>query len=224
MDKPIRGENLRKYIVTLSGDERAMLNDIVHCGPPQRYRVRRAWILLKLDSIPENKGWTRESIAKEHGVTRSTVLFIAKRFVENGFEAALERKEKKNRRGRKKDLERTAEILAIINSEPPENYERWTVRLVTEKYNSSCVVRKVTEKVVRLILTTNGVNLRMYRPVKLVGWRAKAVELIASAPPDGRPRWTCSLIAKELVRAGVVNHLTKNAVWIALKKMNISLE
>lgn len=216
--------SLREHIVTLSDDERAILSDIVSRGPPQRYRVRRALVLLKLDNIPDNKGWTYEEISEQCGIASTSVKNIAKRFVQGGFEAALERKEQRTSRGWKKDAsERTKVILAIVGSAPPEGQSRWTIRLVKERYNALCDTELVSEAVVHKILTDNGVDLRELASLNLTGWRAAAVELIKSAPPDGRTRWTCQLIAEELIRTGVVSQLAGGTVWLALKRMNVSL-
>jgi len=43
-----------KYRVTLSGDERERLQNLIRKGKTAGYRIRRAQILLALDEIPEN--------------------------------------------------------------------------------------------------------------------------------------------------------------------------
>ena len=51
-----------------------------------------AQILLKLDEKPENKSWTYDRIKEAFGASHSTTANIAKRFVMEGLDAALERK------------------------------------------------------------------------------------------------------------------------------------
>lgn len=54
----------RKYIVTLGMEERETLEKLVQKGKVSGYRIRHAQILLRLDNIPENQGWTGEKIAQ----------------------------------------------------------------------------------------------------------------------------------------------------------------
>ena len=54
-----------KYIVTLTDEERNMLQDLIAKGRTQGYRIKHAQILLKLDEIPENREWTLQLIADE---------------------------------------------------------------------------------------------------------------------------------------------------------------
>ena len=43
-----------KYIVTLTKVDQKMLRGLIEKGQTQRYRIKYAQILLKLDEIPEN--------------------------------------------------------------------------------------------------------------------------------------------------------------------------
>lgn len=55
-----------KYIVTLTSEERAALHELISKGKTQRYRIRHAQILLKLDEISENQKWTYEAIREAY--------------------------------------------------------------------------------------------------------------------------------------------------------------
>lgn len=107
-----------KYIVTLTPEERSQLKGLVAKGKTQGYRIKHAQILLKLDEIPENQQWTYEAIREAYGATPYTISQIAKRFVTEGLEAALGRKEQGNRH-RKVDGNVEARILAIACSDAP---------------------------------------------------------------------------------------------------------
>lgn len=65
-------------------------------------------------------------------VNACTVSEIAKRFVEEGIESALSRKEQANR-PRKIDGKVEAHIVAIACSEAPEGRERWTLQLIADE-------------------------------------------------------------------------------------------
>jgi len=84
-----------KYIVTLTDEERQDLRGLIQKGQTQGYRIKHAQILLKLDQKPENKTWTYDRIKEANGASRNTIAGIAKRYVMEGMEAALGRKEEK---------------------------------------------------------------------------------------------------------------------------------
>ena len=119
----------RKYIVTLQGEERTMLEKLIEKGKVSGYRMRHAGILLKLDEIAENREWTGKAIAKAHNTNENSVTHIAKRFVEEGLESALNPKTHNNH-ARKVDGEVEAKVIALACSNPPSGHERWSVRLL----------------------------------------------------------------------------------------------
>ena len=122
----------KKYYVTLSDEEREYLNELIQRGKVAGYRIKHAQILLKLDEIPQNEGWSQEKIGEAYGTGIMTVSGIAKRYVLEGMEAALGRKEQENRY-RKIDGDIEAKIVAIACSEAPEGRERWTLELIAQE-------------------------------------------------------------------------------------------
>ena len=85
-----------RYIVILTNDEIQEMKALIQKGG-KGYRIKHAQILLKLDQTPENKKWTYDCIKDAYGASRRTIAGIAQRFVMEGMEAALGRKEQKNR-------------------------------------------------------------------------------------------------------------------------------
>ena len=83
-----------RYIVTLTDNEMQELKALEQKGG-KGYRIRHAQILLKLDQKPENEAWTYDRIKDAYGASHSTIAGIAKRFVTEGMEAALGRKNRK---------------------------------------------------------------------------------------------------------------------------------
>lgn len=55
------------------------------------------------------------------------------------------------------------------------------------------------------------------------GGEAQLTVLACSTPPEGRSRWTLSLLAGKLIELKVVNTISGEAVREHLKKMNLSL-
>ena len=82
----------KKYTVNLSDNEREDLEYIIGRGHNAAYKIKYAYILLKVDET--SHGWTDEKAAEAFSAHKSTVADVRRRFTEQGLEAALERKTK----------------------------------------------------------------------------------------------------------------------------------
>ena len=147
-----------KYIVTLSDEERNMLQELIAKGRTQGYRIKHAQILLKLDEIPENREWTYAKIKEAYHATPHTICQIAKRFVTGGVEMALGRKEQANRY-KKVDGRVEAHIIAIACSEAPEGRERWTLQLIADELVRLGVVESISDTAVMDTLKKTNLSL-----------------------------------------------------------------
>lgn len=132
-----------RYIVTLTDVEIQELKTLVQKGG-KGYRIKHAQILLKLDHKPENEAWTYDRIKDAYGASRTTIAGVAKRFVREGFEAALGRKKQENRR-RKVTGDVEARICAIACSEAPEGASRWTMQAIADELIRLEVVDYITD-------------------------------------------------------------------------------
>lgn len=103
--------------------------------------------MLKLDQKPENEGWTYDRIKDAYGASRSTIAGVAKRFVMEGMEAALGRKEQKNRH-RKVTGDVEARICTIACSEPPQGASRWTMQAIANELIRLEVVDYITDSTI----------------------------------------------------------------------------
>ena len=135
-----------RYIVTLTEEEKKELKSLVQKGG-KGYRIKHAQILLKLDERPENKEWTYDRIKDAYGASHSTIAGVAKRFVMDGMEAALGRKEQKNR-SRKVTGEVEAQICMIACSEPPKGASRWTMQAIADELIRLNVVDYITDSTI----------------------------------------------------------------------------
>jgi hypothetical protein len=108
-----------KYRATLSNAERQSLLQLVKTGKTSGCRIRHAHILPALDEIPANEHWSDELIGAAYGCYQRTIGELRKRFVEEGFEDALERKQLQAPPPVKIDGEAAAKIIALGCSEPP---------------------------------------------------------------------------------------------------------
>ena len=102
-------------------------------GNTAGYRIRHAQILLALDEIPANEHWSDAKIGDAYGTRQRAVGVLRKRFVEEGFQAALERKKRETPPVIKIDGEAEAKIIALTCSQPPEGRSRWTLKLLADK-------------------------------------------------------------------------------------------
>ena len=137
---------MEKYWVRLTDEEREDLRRLIQKGG-KGYRIKHAQILLKLDQRLENIGWTYERIKDAYNVSNSMIAGVAKRFVPEGVEAALGRKNHANHR-RKVTGEVEARICAIACSDPPEGRSRWTMQLIADELVRLEVVEYITDSTV----------------------------------------------------------------------------
>jgi hypothetical protein len=135
-----------RYKVTLSSEERKELETLIQKGG-KGYKIRHAQILMKLDKIPENKDWTYDRITDAYGSVRSTIAGIAKRFVFEGLEAALSRKNHDNYR-RKVTGCVEAKICMIACSDPPEGRSSWTMQMIADELIRLEIVDYITDTTV----------------------------------------------------------------------------
>ena len=145
-----------QYIVTLSDNEIQELSRLIQKGG-KGYRIKHAQILLKLDRKPENKDWTYERIKNAFGCSNGTIAGVAKRFVTEGVEAALGRKQQQNRH-RKVTGDIEAKICAIACSEPPEGSTRWTLQAIADELIRLEVVGYITDSTICLLYTSDAAD------------------------------------------------------------------
>jgi transposase len=125
---------MKKYIVELAPGEREQLEEIRKKGQAAASRRTHAEILLLADQSPDGPAWKDKQIAEAVGVHKNTVENVRKRLVEQGLEAALERKKRETPPvARKITGDKEARILATACLDAPEGHARWTTRLLAEK-------------------------------------------------------------------------------------------
>jgi transposase len=139
-----------KYVVRLSDAERTRLAELVARGRVSATVRQRALILLKADV--EGPAWTDEQIAELAQVGLSTVHRIRQRCVEEGLEAALQRKPSPQRQYRKLDGVQEAQLIALACSDPPAGRVSWTMQLLADKLVELDVIDSIGREAVRTTL------------------------------------------------------------------------
>jgi len=147
----------KKYYVALNDGERDELKTLIQHGKTQGYRIRHAQILLKLDEIPENREWTIVKIGEAYRANPATITGIAKRFVEEGLQAALGRKEQVNRH-RKVDGKVEAHMIAIACSQAPEGRDRWTLQMIADELVRLEIVESISDTAVHNTLKKTSLS------------------------------------------------------------------
>jgi predicted hydrolase (HD superfamily) len=145
-----------RYAVDLTDTERAALREIISKNKAKRSTIIHAYILLKAD---RTCGWTNADIAAAYEVSTKKVEQLKKRFVEEGFEAALYRKSVTNAHRRKITGDEEAHVIALYCSQAPEGHERWTLRMLADKMVELDIVDAVSHETVRRTLKKMHLNL-----------------------------------------------------------------
>lgn len=141
---------LKKYIVTLSDEERERLHKMITTGKAAARKLLYARILLKADKNGQN--WGDQKIADALEIGRCTVERIRKRFVEEGLEAALNRRKTSRTYSRILDGDGEAHLVALVCSPAPDGKKGWTLRLLAEKMVALEYVDHICPETVRQAL------------------------------------------------------------------------
>ncbi len=147
MDRPNK-----RYVVRLEAEERAGLQRLVSVGQGAARKLTRARILLQADESDAGPAWTDERIAEGLGVVVRTVEHVRRQLVEEGLEAALERRRPRREYERRLDGAGEAKLVAVCCSKPPDGRRRWTLRLLADRLVELKVVDSISYETVRRTL------------------------------------------------------------------------
>ena len=157
----------KKYIVRLAAKEKKELEDLIKKGKTHAYRVKHANILLAIDADGPN--WPDNQAAKAYKCHQNTVRNVRQRFVEQGLEAALERKEQQSpSRKRIIDGEKEARLISIASSRPPKGRAMGTLQQEAKAWYRK---RNKNQKAVDWQFTTEGARIklkRLYQQIQLL--------------------------------------------------------
>ena len=82
----------------------------------------------------------------------SAIERLKQRFVEEGFEACLDRKPYPEGKERKADGDFEAHLVALSCSRAPQGYARWSLRLLADKLVALKYVESISHETVRQVL------------------------------------------------------------------------
>jgi transposase len=143
----------KKYLVTLTAEDRERLIGLVSAGKRSALTITRARILLKADQAEGGPAWDDARIAEALDCGARTVERVRQRFVERGLDQALGRKpQDRPSRERKFDGAAEARLIARACSAPPRGRACWTMKLLADKLVELEVFESVSDETVRRVL------------------------------------------------------------------------
>jgi transposase len=116
-----------RWIVQLSEEERALLEDLLSGGTLGARKFKRVLILLRSDD-----GWTASEIAAALDCGTATVHRQRKRYVEAGLPEALDEEHRPGAE-RKLNALQEATLVALACSDPPAGRAKWTMQLLSDE-------------------------------------------------------------------------------------------
>ena len=150
----------RPIEVQVSPEDQKQLRQLLRAGIQQVRVILRALALEQL-----SLGLTAPAVAKIIHLTPQAVRRIGHRYKRGGLESALYERQG---RGAEPLLEESQKqrIIALVCSQPPAGYARWTVRLVAEQAVKRKLVPRVGRETVRILLLSH--DLKPWREKNVV--------------------------------------------------------
>ena len=144
-----RAPSVKRHVVRLSSEEREQLQALIRKGKGPASRLLKARILLKADISEAGEGWSDSSIIEALETSAAMVYRVRRQLVEEGFEAALSRKQRATPAVPPIfDGEKEAKLIALACSKPPKGRARWTLRLLEEKVVELNIVERASDSTI----------------------------------------------------------------------------
>ena len=152
--------SVKKYRVKLTTEERQELKALVSRGRAAAYKQTHARVLLLSDEGQGDGAMKDEEIARALRIGCSTVERVRRRCVEEGVDAALERRAQIRRRRKKLDGQGEAHpvsstgqaLVALACGEPPQGRASWTLKLLADRLVECEIVDRISPETVRQTL------------------------------------------------------------------------
>jgi hypothetical protein len=143
---------MKKYRVTLTNEERQELYALLKQERVAARKRTHAQILLRVDEARGQTGWIDKKVAQAYHVRVGTVEQVRRRFVEHGFEAAVQARAPQENHYRKFDGKTEAKLIQIACSTPPKGFARWTLQLMADELVTLNILESVSPEGVRKVL------------------------------------------------------------------------
>ena len=151
--------------IGVTTNDRKILQKLLSGSVQQVRVVLRAVALLQLA-----KGVSAPRIAGMVPLTAQAIRKIGHRYEEGGLERALYEKQRPGADALLEGSEKQR-IIAMVCSDPPEGFARWTVRLVAEEAVKRRLVPRVGRETIRILLLSH--DLKPWREKNVVRGRTQ---------------------------------------------------
>jgi transposase len=151
--------------IEVTSKDKKELRKLLSRGVQQVRVVLRAVALLQLA-----KGVSAPRIAGMVPLTPQAIRKIGHRYSEGGLERALYEKQRPGAEALLEDSEKQR-IIAMVCSNPPQGFARWTVRLVAEEAVKRRLVPRVGRETIRILLLSH--DLKPWREKNVVRGRTQ---------------------------------------------------
>ena len=148
-----------RYTIKLTKSEVEELMGIINKGSHTSQTFRFAYVLLNCDEGDYSEKVTNEEISKVLKVGMRTIDRVKKKFIEEGFEAVLERRPSQRIYETKVDGDFEAKLVTLCCSEPPVGFAKWSLRLLADKMVELNYVSKISHVTIRSVLKKTNLSL-----------------------------------------------------------------
>jgi transposase len=151
---------MKKFIVTLTEEERNFLTALTSKGKHRSQKILNALILMACDEGEHQRTRSKnEEIARVLNTSMRKIDRVKKRFVLDGLDVALHCRKGSRVYAKKADGDFEAHLVALSCSKPPEGFARWTLRLLADKAVELDYIDKVSHETVRRVLKKTKLSL-----------------------------------------------------------------
>jgi len=151
---------MKKYRILLSEEQRHVLQQVIAAGQAPARKLMHARVLLKADEGEHGPAWTDEQIHEALEVGLATIQRVRQRFLEQGLEDALNRRPQPERPEKRKIAGVQEAHLIALSCEPaPPGYQRWSVRLLADRFVVVETGEKLGRETIRRALKKMNLSL-----------------------------------------------------------------
>ncbi len=144
--------------IYLKVNERTELEQLIKSGRHPAQMIGRARALLLLDRSQGSKR-TIEAVSEAALVSPGTVHNVKRRYFAEGVAGVLAEKPRPGRQPYKMTGDVEAQLIALACSDPPEGYDRWTLRLLADRLVALDLVESISHVAVGDTLKKTNLSL-----------------------------------------------------------------
>ncbi len=155
---------MKKYIVTLTANEREELEALSSKGMHRSQKIINALVLLGCDDGEFQKQRSlNQELSNVLNISMRRIDRVKKRFVEDSLDVALNGRKSSRIYAKKADGDFEAHLVALSCSSPPEGFVRWSLRLLADKVVELEYVESISHETIRRVLKKTRLSLGSVR-------------------------------------------------------------